>query len=684
MSFSYKIQENGIMMVDDIIYGKIEIKPPFSQIILTKEMQRLQDIGQNGFSIYEYPGLKNNERLSHSVGAFYIMSQMIEHLEKELNRYGISISQDDKDMALCSMLLHDIGHGPFSHDCEQVTKYSHEKRTTDILLWDTEVNKILVSIFGKRKTKKIASYIAEISDDNHELDSQMNSFTKLLKSLISHQLDSDRLDYLVRDSYHAGIKSAIDYKRIIEALGISVNNNQDYEVLIDRSALADIETVLIQRFQRYRDVYFSVSTNILQVVFPEILYRYSENQKCVSAELPEQFKKFALNPRNISLEEFLTLTDTPLLEAFEIIKQNASDPVLKRLCDFDNIRQNYQLLGENINSQDVIDRLSEIFTDADLSKTFSVFDSKSKIKIYKKEESLKIDYGNEIRDLSETTDLIRPQDSFERNRTFFDAELLRLELGMSKSEFKKYEGQIKKMLDDLSKKPEEFELKYILSKELRQNFSRQDILKVLLENGFTLIAEEEKTNDDKYYDTREAKLLGGKGSLRVRRLLQDNKQKFKATLKRPTSLGEVYSSREEVEVALEEDSIGELKTKLSKKIIDFNFDEVLPKPILNSVTRRKDFILERNGVQVCISFDDTSYENYLLSSTTAQDQMIEIEAIGDVKDRVILNEIHEILSSHFTGLITNKQSKYERGIGKTREKYKKKLKVEEVVEQDER
>ena len=67
MAFAYKLKNNGkTMEVQDPIYGKIEIQSPFTEIILTKEMQRLNDITQNGFSVYDYPGLKNNERLSHS------------------------------------------------------------------------------------------------------------------------------------------------------------------------------------------------------------------------------------------------------------------------------------------------------------------------------------------------------------------------------------------------------------------------------------------------------------------------------------------------------------------------------------------------------------------------------------------------------------------------------------------
>lgn len=670
MAADYQVLENGTIIVNDPIYGKIEVKQPFSKIIFTQEMQRLNDIGQNGFSIYCYPGLKNNERLSHSIGAFYIMSKMIEHLEKELNTYGIKISQDDKDMALCSMLLHDIGHGPFSHDCERITKYSHEKRTTDILLGNTEVNKILNSVFGRRKTKKIASYIAEINDDNNEVKEQDNSFTKLLKSLISHQLDSDRLDYLVRDSYYAGIKTAIDSEKIINALGVSVNNNQDYEVLLDRSALNEIETVLIERFQRYRDVYYTPSVEILQNILPEILSRYSANPNTVSAKLPEQFKILAQNPENMTLEQFLTLTDTPILQAIQTIKENTTDPLLSQLCDLEHLSETYKLIGENINSTDIKRRLQEIFPQADLTHTMSVIDSVSKIKMYKKEESLKINYGREIKDLSETTNLIRPQDIFERYRTFFNPEILRMELNMSEKEFSEYYESIEKILSNTSKRPEEFELKYILSDDEKTKLNREEILKSLLQNGFEVVAENQIKNDDQYYDTRDFKLLSQKGSLRVRRLTKQNNKSYRATLKRPTSQGEVYSSREEIEEDLSKDSVEELKEKLANRVNDFDFSEVLLKPILNAVTQRKEFILEKNGVQVCFSFDNTKYKNNVLAGAIAEDEMIEIEAMGNVKDRVILNEIHEILKSHFKDLITNKQSKYERGTKRTREIYK--------------
>ena len=192
MAFVYIENEDKSLTAEDAIYGKINVSYPFSEIVLTKEMQRLSGISQNGFSQLEFKELEQNDRLSHSVGSFYVMSLFLKRLEEILKNYNIELSKDDKDIALCSMLLHDIGHGPFSHSLELVTNYSHEKRTTDILLGDTEVNRVITRLFGKQKVKKIASFIAEINDKD---EIGKDSFTKLLNNLVSYQLDADRIDY---------------------------------------------------------------------------------------------------------------------------------------------------------------------------------------------------------------------------------------------------------------------------------------------------------------------------------------------------------------------------------------------------------------------------------------------------------------------------------------------------------
>ena len=677
MSFNYELK-NKTMIVHDPIYGDIEIGEPFKDIILTKEMQRLEKISQNGFSKYDYPGLVNNERLSHSVGAFHVMSKMIEHLEKELKRYDISISKDDKDMALCSMLLHDIGHGPFSHTFENLTGYSHEKRTTDILLGDTEVNKLLTSTYGSKKLKRIASYIAEINEDEEKIENK-NNFTKLLKSLISHQLDSDRLDYLVRDSYHAGIVSAINYKNVIKTLGISINNNQEYELLFEKEGLSSIETILIERFQRYRDVYYSRTDGILTQSFINITEKYGKNPDLVKAKLPEEFKTFALNPKNIPLQEFLKMNDNQFIDAFNIIKENSSDKVLAYLCDMPRLLKDYQDLDTNTIEPEMIkQKLNKIFPEKDFSNTLSILSVNRKIKLYKKEESLRINCGNVHKDLSEATpNLIRPDEYLEKKELMFNPEMLRLELGMDEKEFKKYKEDVENMINELNRTPEEFELKYIVDGE--REIKQDEILNTLLEKEFKIIKISNKENNDEYYDTKDFALLKNGGSLRIRKITENGKEDYEGTYKMPISVGEVYSWRDELKVDLGKNSAKELKQKMKEKYPEIKLQDVFESPLLNSVTQRRDIVLDKNGVKVCLSFDNTRYTNHILNGKVQEDSMIEMEALGNSEHRVMLNEVNEILKEKFPWLQPNKQSKYERGMTKTMKNREKEIQEEKEI-----
>ena len=667
MAFICKKDKDNSLIVEDPIYGKIVVPYPFSEIILTKEMQRLSDISQNGFSQLEFKGLKNNDRLSHSVGAFYIMSLFLKRLEEILKNFNIELSKDDKDIALCSMLLHDIGHGPFSHSLELVTNYSHEKRTTDILLGNTEINKVITNFFGKQKVKKIASFIAEIND-SQELGK--DSFTKLLNNLVSYQLDADRIDYLIRDAHYVGISSAIDLKRIISSVNVVVNNNQEYELVIDRKGLASIENVLLQRYQMYRDVYLSPISVLGDYIFKKIIERYRYSTNLHSIPISSSFKILAIDPKVSDLSDFLKMKDEDFKNSFKILSSSNLDSIMAYLCNFNNIKD-YILIKNDVSIEKIKTKLREIFGEINFDNTLSIVNIGTKTKLYKKEQKLNIQNGNRILDLTECTNLIKPQEILEDIYIFFNPELLRLELGLSNTEFKKYESEVRKMIEELNKKPEEFELKYIIDenpnkeKAIDQEPLLNQIISVFTSNGFRIISVTEKQNNDEYYDTRNLDLYKNGGSLRIRKIEQKDKEKTKATYKMPLKKGEVYSSRIEIEEVLSDDSFETFMQKMIDSGVTINFNDILKFPILNSYTKRKDIVLDKNGVQVCLSFDNSLYTNHLLNEISVIDRMIEIEAIGEINNRIILNEIHNFIASTFNNLKINKQSKYERGINCT-------------------
>ncbi len=665
MAFIYNVNEDNSLTVQDKIYGNIIVPYPFSKIVLTKEMQRLAHISQNGFSQLEFEELKQNDRLNHSVGAFYIMSLFLKRLEEILDNFNIELRQEDKDVALCSMLLHDIGHGPFSHSLELVTDYSHEKRTTDILLGDTEVNKVITNFFGKQKVKKIANFIAEIND-TEELGK--DSFTKLLNNLVSYQLDADRIDYLLRDAHYVGISSAIDLNRIISSVNVVVNNSQEYELLIDRKGLASIENVLLQRYQMYRDVYLSPVSVLGDWIFKKIIERYRTSTMLHSIPVSSSFKILASDSKVHNLNDFLEMKDDDFKESFKTLSNTNIDPIMAYLCNFDNIKD-YILIKNDVSVDKIKTKLKEIFKNIDLENTLSVIDIETKIKLYKKEQKLNIQNGNRIMDLTECTNLIKPQEILEDTYIFFNPELLRIELELTKEEFKKYESEVNKMIEELNKKPEEFELKYIIGEDdstlqEQEDFLNQ-IISVFMENGFKVIETAKKQNNDEYYDTKDLNLYKNGGSLRIRKVSQEGKEKIKATCKMPLEKGEVYSSRSEIEESLSDSSFETFRKKMTDVGVDVNFDEILSFPILNSKTKRTDVVLDKNGVQVCLSFDNSQYTNHVLNDISVKDRMIEIEAIGELNNRVILNEIHKFITSSFDNFEINKQSKYERGINRT-------------------
>ena len=589
MAFIYKKEKNSLI-VDDPIYGEIIVPYPFSEIVLTKEMQRLSGISQNGFSQLEYKELENNDRLSHSVGAFYVMSLFLNRLEEILKSFNIKLSEDDKDIALCSMLLHDIGHGPFSHTLELVNNYSHEKRTTDILLGVTEVNKTITKFFGEKKVKKIAS----------------------------------------------------------------------------------VENVLLQRYQMYRDVYLSPISVLGDYIFKKIIERYRSNTKLHTLPVSKSFKTLVSDTMVSNLNDFLEMKDEDFNVSFKILCKSNLDTVMSYLCDFDNIKD-YILIKNDVSEEKIKTKIKEIFGEIDLSDTLSIIYIDTKTKLYKKEQKLNVQNGNRIMDLTECTNLIRSQEELENTYIFFNPELLRLELNLSDNEFKKYESEVKKMIEELNKKPEEFELKYIIDEHNTEELDKETfinkIISVFKTNGFKMVSVTEKQNNDEYYDTRDLRLYKNGGSLRIRKIEEKGKEKIKATCKMPLEKGEVYSSRSEIEETLEVDSFDDFMQKMISSKVNVNFDDILRFPILNSYTNRKDIVLDKNGVQVCLSFDTTKYTNHLLNDVTTTDKMIEIEAIGELNNRIILNEIHEFIASSFNGLEANKQSKYERGINRTLQLY---------------
>ena len=234
---------NNMKLFNDPIYGFIQFPYPILyEIIDHPYVQRLRRISQMGLSHYVYPGAVHT-RFHHTIGALHLMTEAIRILRSK----GAEIRDDEAIAASIAILMHDIGHGPFSHALEgEIIHVSHEFLSIQFM-------EDLKSSFGKH---------IELA-----LDIFQNKHQKLfLHQLVSSQLDMDRMDYLSRDSFFTGVvEGVIGYDRIIKML--NVRNN---ELVVEEKGIHSVEMFLMARRMMYWQVYLhktSVSVeNMLQKV----------------------------------------------------------------------------------------------------------------------------------------------------------------------------------------------------------------------------------------------------------------------------------------------------------------------------------------------------------------------------------------------------------------------------------
>ncbi|MEF3306530.1 HD domain-containing protein [Paenibacillus sp. GYB003] len=280
-------------------------------LINTKEFQRLRRIRQLGTSFMTFHGAEHS-RFSHSLGVYEVARRIISQFER--NGYA-DWPKEERLLCLCSALLHDIGHGPFSHSLEQVFGTSHEDWTCKLVLGDTEVNRVL-SAADPELPKKVSDVICK-------------SYGKeIVVSLISSQLDADRMDYLLRDAYYAGVNyGTFDLERILRVI-------RPYKghIVVKESGMHAIEDYLMSRYQMYWQVYFHPVTRSSEIVLRKIF----ERAKKLYGDSGYDFR-FLLGPLAKLLEGEMTVEDYAELDEAYVqmtIKQwsKEPDPILADLC----------------------------------------------------------------------------------------------------------------------------------------------------------------------------------------------------------------------------------------------------------------------------------------------------------------------------------------------------------------
>lgn len=373
-------------IINDPVHGFITIDDDLIYDVLSHPaFQRLRRIKQMALAYLVYPGAVHT-RLHHALGAYHLMGMAID----ELRAKKVEITAEEEQGAKLAILLHDIGHGPFSHALENT----------------------LADIHHESISEKLIEYLNNEFDGALDLALEIflgNYHKKFLHQLISSQLDVDRLDYLARDSFFTGVsEGVVGYDRIIKMF--AVHNN---ELVVEEKGIHSVEKFLIARRLMYWQVYLHKTVLSSELLLVNILRRAKEltqaDERLFATPALQVFLQSEINEKNLPdsfLDLFIQLDDNDIASAVKVWSMH-EDKILKelslRLLNRKLFKVKYYNLGGEIDiagmRQEVKKKLD--LTDAELPYYF-MQDETSNMLYSKTHESIKIlKKTGELIDISE-------------------------------------------------------------------------------------------------------------------------------------------------------------------------------------------------------------------------------------------------------------------------------------------
>jgi HD superfamily phosphohydrolase len=319
---SSKLQEEKVFKDPVHKYIYVQEKTIWD-LINSKEFQRLRRIRQLGTSFFTFHGAEHS-RFSHSLGVYEITRKIISLFER--NDHA-DWPNAEKLLCLCAALLHDVGHGAFSHSIESVFDVHHEEWSCRIVLADTEVNRVLRSV-----SPSFPEQVAAVISKNYR--------DPIVVSLISSQMDADRMDYLLRDAYFTGVNyGTFDLERILRVM-------RPYKghIVVKESGMHAVEDYLMSRYQMYWQVYFHPVTRSSEIILRKIFER--------AKRLHEQGYRFrfmvdsiyGLLEHSLSVEQYLKL-DEAVVQMVLMQWTTEDDKILADLCGRFLYRRLYKYLS---------------------------------------------------------------------------------------------------------------------------------------------------------------------------------------------------------------------------------------------------------------------------------------------------------------------------------------------------
>ena len=260
--------------IKDPVHGYVYITQTEKDIIDTYPMQRLHRIRQLAGSEYVYPGA-NHTRFEHSLGVMFLSGNILEnpHISPE-------VTEEEVDMTRVSALLHDCGHGPFSHVFEHLLLKNLHKTHEDITTWLIEKSEIADKLSKTSYTPKEIGKLA--------VGKANKPGKAFLDQIISSGVDVDKMDYILRDTYHTGAEYGfIDVYRLIHALDILGEN-----LAVELGALSALEAFMIARIESFKSIYFHRMGRAAQIMLATAMDKANDELGLTSFKTPEDYLQF--------------------------------------------------------------------------------------------------------------------------------------------------------------------------------------------------------------------------------------------------------------------------------------------------------------------------------------------------------------------------------------------------------
>jgi len=342
MNICAKLDETKV--IRDPIYSYILVDYQIIWELLSSfEVQRLRRILQLAGTNYVFPSCEHT-RFVHSLGAYEVTRKIITTVEDIKN----SLSEEEKVQVLCAALLHDVGHGPYSHCFESFHNFEHEEYTYKIITSsDSEVNKVL-----KKYDENLPHLVGSIINHTHP--------NPILYQLISSQIDADRMDYLLRDAYMSGTPyGSFDVNRIMRIMKV-----KDHNIVYKKSGVSAIENYIMGRYHMYEQVYYHPVSTCVEILFSSFLKR-----------MKELYNK----GYNFSFDITVLI---PFLTKEEILS-------VKEYCQLDDVVVNYYIKQAINEKDDILSDLARRIISRDLLE-YRVLKNEKEIEIMKEQAS---EYG---------------------------------------------------------------------------------------------------------------------------------------------------------------------------------------------------------------------------------------------------------------------------------------------------